>query len=67
MQSSLSKQFAVTRERVKTELRISAYNLTNRLNRSDPDTVVTDSQFGASLRQNISTGRQMEFGLRIIY
>jgi hypothetical protein len=67
IQSSLSKQFAINPEHMKAELRISAYNLTNRLNRSDPSTNVTDSAFGQSLRQNISTGRQMEFGLRIIY
>ena len=67
VQSSLSKQFAVTPERVKLELRISAYNLTNRLNRADPSVTVTDSTFGQSLRQNITQGRQMEFGLRAMF
>jgi hypothetical protein len=66
MQASLSKQFALTSERLKAELRISAYNLTNRLNRADPSTTVNDSAFGQSLRQYANyTGRQMEFGLRI--
>jgi hypothetical protein len=68
MQASVSKQFAITPERVKTELRISAYNLTNRLNRADPSTTVTDSAFGQSLRQFANyTGRQVEFGLRVLF
>ena len=64
--STLSKQFAVT-ERLRVELRAEAYNLTNRLNRANPDLVVTSSTFGQSLRQNITTGRQVEFGLKIIF
>ena len=67
MQSSLSKQFAITPDRMKAELKISAYNLTNRLNRADPSTTVTDSAFGQSLRQNITQGRQIEFGLRLLF
>jgi hypothetical protein len=64
--STLSKRFAIV-ERVNAELRAEAYNLTNRLNRANPDLVITSSTFGQSLRQNITTGRQVEFGLKIIF
>ena len=67
MQSSLSKQFVVT-ERVKFELKGSAYNLTNRLNRANPVTTITSSTFGKALRQLGSTsGRQIELGAKIIF
>jgi hypothetical protein len=67
MQASLSKQFAIN-DRWKLELKASAYNLTNRLNRADPDTTVTDSSFGETLRQaSGSTGRQVEYGLRVLF
>jgi Carboxypeptidase regulatory-like domain/TonB dependent receptor len=66
MQSTLSKRFPIF-ERVEGELKIAAYNLTNRLNRADPDVVVTSSTFGQTLRQATTTGRQMEFGLRIVF
>jgi hypothetical protein len=64
---TLSKNLRVT-ERVNTELKMSAFNLTNRLNRAMPDTSVTSSNFGRTLRQlGGSTGRQMEFGLKIFF
>jgi hypothetical protein len=67
MQSSLSKKFPI-KERVNAELKASAYNLTNRLNRTNPDLGITSSSFGQSLRQFGSvTGRQVELGLRIIF
>ena len=65
--STVSKNFRVT-ERVKTEFKLSAYNLTNRLNRAMPDTGVTSSTFGRSLRQlGGMTGRQVEYGLKLIF
>ncbi|MBN8732329.1 MAG: TonB-dependent receptor [Acidobacteria bacterium] len=65
--ATVSKNFRIT-ERVKTELKMSAYNLTNRLNRAMPDTGVTSSTFGRSLRQlGGVTGRQMEYGLKILF
>jgi hypothetical protein len=68
MQGTLSKQFQITPERVKFELKASAYNLTNRLNRADPVTTITDSAFGKSLRQLASvTGRQVELGAKILF
>jgi hypothetical protein len=67
-QSTLSKQFAITPERIKFELRGSAYNLTNRLNRADPDVTITSSSFGRALRQlGSTTGRQIEIGARVIF
>lgn len=68
MQGTLSKQIALTAERVKLELRLSAYNLTNRLNRADPDVTITSSSFGKALRQIVnSSGRQAEVGARITF
>ncbi len=66
VQGTLSKSFRIT-ERVQTELKAAAYNLTNRLNRADPSTSVTSSTFGQTLRQNISVGRQLELGLKIVF
>jgi hypothetical protein len=66
IQSTLSKSFQVT-ERVRTELKVAAYNLTNRLNRVNPSTDVLSSTFGQTLRQNISVGRQLEYSLKIIF
>jgi hypothetical protein len=65
-QATMSKTFIVT-ERIRTELKGVAYNLTNHLNRSLPDTGVTSTTFGQALRQRISTGRQLELGLKILF
>jgi hypothetical protein len=68
MQGSLSKQFQITPERVRFELRGTAYNLTNRLNLADPDVTITSSSFGRALRQlGSTTGRQIEVGARIYF
>ncbi len=65
--ATLMKQFAIT-ERFRAELRAEAYNLTNRLNLANPDTVLTDSTFGQALRQsNATVGRQIELGMKIIF
>ncbi len=67
LNQSLSKYFRLT-ERVKAELKMSAYNATNRLNRAGPDTGVTSSTFGQTLRQlGGVTGRQVEFGMKILF
>ena len=67
IQANLSKSFRIT-ERMRAEFRMAAYNLTNRLNRADPDLVVTSSTFGQALRQSANTvGRQMEYGLKIVF
>lgn len=67
IQATVSKTFNIT-ERIKTEFKLSGFNLTNRLNRDLPDMVVTSSTFGQALRQsNFTTGRQMEYGLKILF
>jgi len=65
IQANISKTFPIT-ERIKAELKVAAYNLTNRLNLADPDVVVTDAAFGQALHQNNTTaGRQLEYSLRL--
>lgn len=68
LQGSVSKQFRVT-ERWRTELKMAGYNVTNRLNRANPDTGVLSSNFGQTLRQRSpgTVGRQFEVGLKIIF
>jgi hypothetical protein len=66
LDATLSKRFRVT-ERISSELKAEAYNVTNRLNRANPDLSVTSTTFGQSLRQNITVGRQVELGLRILF
>jgi hypothetical protein len=64
--ATISKQFRIN-ERFRTELKMGAYNATNRLNRTNPDMGVLSSTFGQSLRQQTSTGRQLEIGMKIIF
>ncbi|MFN7998748.1 MAG: carboxypeptidase-like regulatory domain-containing protein [Bryobacteraceae bacterium] len=80
LDANLTKNFAVT-ERVHAELKMAAYNATNRLNRGDPNTDINSSQFGQAIYQgapggtfgaqggtygNLS-GRQVELGLKILF
>jgi hypothetical protein len=78
--SSLIKSFNIT-ERIHSQLKISAYNVFNRLNRGDPNLNPTDPNYGTALYQGAPggtfgaqtatpanvTGRQMEIGLRIVF
>ena len=80
LDGTLTKAFNIT-ERVHAELKISAYNATNRLNRGDPDTGVNDSNFGQALYQGSpggifgaqgatygnQSGRQAELGLKVLF
>ena len=73
IQASLGKTFNV-RERAKFQAKLAAYNLTNRLNRADPDvSSVTSPTFGTALRQglgaqtNVLSGRQLEASLKILF
>jgi len=67
LNQTVSKYFRIS-ERVKAELKVAAYNATNRLNRAMPDVGVTSSTFGQTLRQlGGVTGRQMEYGLKFIF
>jgi hypothetical protein len=63
---TLSKQVRVAKN-VRTEFKLAAYNVTNRLNLANPDLNVLSSNFGRTLRQRGSTGRQVEFGLKVLF
>jgi hypothetical protein len=78
--ASLVKSFNIT-ERVHSQLKISAYNVFNRLNRGDPNMNPGDPDYGTNLFQGAPagtygaqtavpanvTGRQMEIGLKIVF
>ena len=78
--ASLLKNFHIT-ERVQAQLKMSAYNATNRLNRGDPDTNINDSSFGQALYQGSpggtfgaqaatfgnDFGRQVEIGFKVFF
>jgi len=79
LDASLAKEFKIF-ERFSGQLKLTAYNATNHLNRGDPDTGVTDSTFGQALYQGSpggnfgfqsanenSFGRQLEFGFKIFW
>ena len=76
--ASILKTFNIT-ERIHSQLRVSAYNAFNRLNRGDPNLNPGDSNYGTNLYQGAPggtygaqiatpsnvTGRQLELGLKI--
>ncbi|MBI4904451.1 MAG: carboxypeptidase regulatory-like domain-containing protein [Acidobacteria bacterium] len=66
--ATLSKDFNIIRERLKFELRGEAYNLLNSWTAADPNTAVTNAQFGklVSSRAGIY-GRQIQFSGRFIW
>lgn len=65
--TTLAKEFKVV-ERVKFELRMEAYNLTNQMRWADPSTSVTASTFGRLTAQRAGVfGRQLQFSLRLIW
>src|SRR5215472_12022193 len=80
LDANLTKAFHIT-ERFRAELKMAAYNATNRLNRGDPDTNVLSSTFGQTLFQGSpggtfgiqgatygnQSGRQVELGMKIIF
>ena len=80
LDANLTKRINIT-ERVHAELKIAAYNATNRLNLGDPNTDVKSSTFGQALFQGSpggifgaqgatygnQSGRQMEIGLKILF
>ena len=66
-QTAISKSFPIT-ERIRADLRVAAFNVTNHLNRADPDLVVTSSTFGQALREATNLpGRQVEFGMKLVF
>jgi hypothetical protein len=78
--ASLMKEFNIT-ERVHSQLKVTAYNAFNRLNRGDPNMNPSDANYGTNLYQGAPggtygaqiatpvnvTGRQMEIGLKIFF
>jgi len=80
LDGNLTKSFNIM-EKIHAELKIAAYNATNRLNRGDPDTNIYDSTFGQALYQGSpggifgaqgatygnQSGRQAELGLKVIF
>ena len=80
LDGNLAKTFNIG-EKIHAELKVAAYNVTNRLNRGDPDTNVYDSTFGQALYQGSpggtfgaqgatygnQSGRQAELGLKILF
>jgi hypothetical protein len=78
--ASLLKNFHLT-ERIQAQLKMTAYNATNKLNRGDPDTNFSDGNFGQALYQGSpggtfgaqtavygnQAGRQVELGFRIFF
>ena len=80
LDANLTKTFNIT-ERIHAELKMAAYNATNRLNRGDPDTNVLSSTFGQALFQGSpggsfgaqgatfgnQSGRQVEIGMKITF
>ena len=79
LDASLQKEFPIF-ERFKGQLKMTAYNATNHLNRGDPDTGVYDSTFGQALFQGspggtfgaqggfeYTSGRELELGFKIIW
>jgi len=80
LDANLTKSVPIT-ERVRVELKMAAYNATNRLNRGDPDTNVLSSTFGQALFQGSpggnfgaqnatygnQSGRQVEIGAKIVF
>lgn len=62
---SVAKFFRIT-ERVRTELRFEAYNLTNSFVPGLPNMMVGNPQFGRSTTQ-ANLGRQMQYTLRLHY
>ncbi len=80
LDATLQKNIHIT-ERVQAQLKLTAYNATNKLNRGDPDTNQADAAFGKSLYQGSpggtfgaqaavygnQAGRQIELGFRISF
>lgn len=79
LDASLEKDFHMF-ERFNAQLKMTAYNATNHLNRGDPDTNVASSTFGQALFQGTpggtfgaqgateyTAGRQIELGFKIMW
>ena len=66
--TTVSKEFPLIRERLKFELRGEAYNLMNSFTGADPDVSVTSTTFGRITSQRSGLfGRQIQFSGRLIW
>src|SRR5581483_4854557 len=80
LDATVQKNFHIT-ERVQAELKMTAYNATNKLNKGDPDTNQSAGDFGQALYQGSpagefagqtavygnQAGRQIELGFRLTF
>ena len=80
LDASLLKNFHIT-ERVQGQLKMTAYNATNRLNLGAPDTTFSDANFGQAIYQGSpagsfgsqtatygnQAGRQVELGVKLFF
>jgi hypothetical protein len=80
LDASVLKNFHIT-EKVRAQLKMTAYNATNKLNLGPPDTNINDAAFGQSLYQGSpggtfgsqgavfgnQAGRQVELGFRLMF
>jgi hypothetical protein len=72
IQASVSKTFNVG-DKAKVQMKLSAFNLDNHLNRADPVLDITQGTFGTALRQgngsqtNVMSGRQLEAVIKIMF
>lgn len=80
LDASILKNFHLT-ERVQMQLKMTAYNATNKLNRGDPNTDINSGNFGQALYQGSpggafgaqtavygnQSGRQIELGAKIFF
>jgi hypothetical protein len=65
LDNTLAKVFTVT-ERVRFEMRLEAYNLTNSFVPTNPDMSVTSANFGRSISQ-MNRGREFQYTGRIMF
>ena len=66
--TTVSKEFPIIRERLKFELRGEAYNLLNAFTGADPDVSVTSGNFGKITAERSGIyGRQIQFSGRLIW
>ena len=63
---SLFKNFAIT-EKIKTELRLQAYNATNTPHFGQPNSNFSNGNFGQITTTLPFTYRQVELGLRVTF
>ncbi len=66
MDLSLFKDFTIT-ERVKTQFRAEAFNAFNSPQWANPDSNISDGNFGQITGPRLNTERQLQFALRVTF